>query len=208
MMTLQFAFAPGVEVEVSGQIKWIRKPPSATSGFGYGLEFLALGRAEREVIAAFIRARETGAETAVGSDRPAVFEVRTNNNSALFVRVEGTFVAAKARDLCREVSEKLALQNRRELLLYIAAQRYAPCPQESLFAFRRLFIELSHFSPAGNTAGIIVAPTTVAFLQLRHLVRESGLSDVLVHCEDDDEAATMLDADERLRPLWRLVKKL
>ena len=181
----------GAKICLAAQVSCLRVI-NATGKLGAWIEYTGLGAVERRE---FLRwqqniKRERGS-SCVCVEVERKYRVR-RSGSALSVWIGGLLEASEARALCETVMSEVESDERDMLALMLDIGEIAPMSGEALRGTRRWLRYLAH---ARAPIGVLIGRSSAGYVQLRRVLREVGLDELLVS----------FDVLEAALPSWELL---
>lgn len=180
----------GAKICLAAQVSSLR-PINEAGKLGAWIEYTGLGAVERRE---FLRwqqniKREQGSSVCVEVERK--YRVRRSGD-ALSVWISGQLEVGEARALCETVLRKLEDEERGMLALLLDISEVAPMSGDALRGTRRWLRHLAH---TRAPLGVLVGRSSAGYVQLRRVLREVGLDELLVS----------FDLLEAALPSWELL---
>ncbi|MCK5690332.1 PilZ domain-containing protein [Myxococcota bacterium] len=203
---LTMIFQGGVEIKLSGVVRWFTEESAGQPPFQYGVKFFALSQGEKEVIENYVKYRNLSqTERALSSNgNQKEYDLQVSDEGCIWLEFNGELSMASARTLCIDIRAWTAGLSGDKIIMILDATHYVPSAEESIGALVGCFKDFTQKTFFGS----LVGPNSIGMLQILNLVRDSDLAGGIVSFETAQEAEDFIKETDDFGPAWHSFNRL
>ena len=179
---IAFRLSTGLPVTVNGKV--VR-----TASGTVGVQFFQLDDVTREILDDYLKSAGAGS-TDIDAEVSVKYQT-SRANGRLTLKLQGYLETADCLRVRELVSGEVTSFAKRDLMFVIDASLFSCCSPDGLKEFRALF---EGVKKGCAVMGGLIGQRTVGVLQLRRVIRDSGVADAFMGFETTAEADELLAA--------------